>query len=196
MSLYGKDRAIEDVRARIRAITERRALYFAARDTMVKVTERVFDRGQMTSGAKLKYDEDYDLYAYRPPAPRKVSGIGKPYSSWKNQEYAAAVKKRLGGNARKIKGGYYETYLAFKADQGRTDAPFELTGRLRKAYLSSPDVPSSLISRSEAVVDIILTGDEAKKYAGLTDKKGRFLQLSQDEISFYQLRLRQLTAAP
>ena len=158
-----------------------RSLYFAIKETQVLVAERAFDNGKLTSGADVQYNEDYEVYAYTPPSPRAVSGRGKPYSQWKNPP------KNAKGSAAKIKGGYYPTYLAYKAAMGR-DA-LELTGRLRKAYLSD----ASLVERSPIEVDIVLRGEEAAKYRGLTDNKGAFLQLSSAEREFFIQRLKALT---
>lgn len=176
---------MSDGTVNLRAIRDRlissRSLYFAIKETQVLVAERAFDNGKLTSGADLQYNEDYEVYAYTPPSPRKVSGKGKPYSQWKNPP---ANPK---GDAAKIKGGYYPTYLAYKAAMGR-DA-LELTGRLRKAYLSD----ASLVERSPIEVDVVLRGEEAAKYRGLTDSKGPFLQLSGAERAFFLKRLKALT---
>ena len=107
-----------------------RVLYFAVKETQVKVADRVFGEGKLTDGTELQYDQDYEVYAYQPPSPRKVSGKGKPYAQWKNPP------KNVKGKAAKIKGGYYPTYLDYKDKQGRKDNPFELTGRLQKAYVN------------------------------------------------------------
>lgn len=184
--ISGDKEAVDAVRRRFEDLKASRAIYLAARDTMVQVAERVFGDGGLTDGGKIQYEEDYDLYAYRPPAPRKVSGKGKPFTEWKRPP------KNPKGTARKIKGGYYKSYLDFKKDQGRDKQPFELTGRLRKAYLSSPDAPSSLIDEGDSGSLIFLSGEDAAKYRGLTESKGRFLQLSAGEVRFYGDRLREL----
>lgn len=194
MSLEGADTAVANLRKRVEAMREKRAVYLAATGTMAQVADRVWNQGKQTDGSAIGYDEDYDLYAYRPPAPRKVSGKGKPFSEWKDQARAKAIQANQKGNARKIKGGYYKSYLAFKADQGRRDAPYELTGRLRKAYLSSPSRPDSLTEVSDTECFISLRGDEAGKYIGLTEAKGPFLRLNDDERNGYAERLRDIWA--
>ena len=186
--ISGDKEAIDAVRKRLEDLKASRAIYFAARDTMVQVAGRVFEDGGLTDGGKLQYNEDYELHAYTPPSPRKVSGKGKPFKEWKRPP------KNLKGTARKIKGGYYRSYLEFKKDQGRDKLPFELTGRLRKAYLSSPDAPSSLVEEGDGDSFIFLAGEEAAKYKGLTESKGRFLQLSSEEVAFYGQRVRELLA--
>ena len=40
---------------------------------------------------------------------------------------------------------------------------------------------------------IVLTGENAAKYEGLTDTKGAFLQLSKDELKYFNERLNALT---
>ena len=177
---------MSDGTVNLQAIRERlitnRALYFAVKDTQVRVAERVWDNGQLTSGGKLTYKEDYEVYAYAPPSPRKVSGKGKPYKEWKRP-----APKDVKGDAAKIKGGYYATYLKYKKGMGRDE--FELTGRLRKAYLSD----ASLVERGPLEVDIVLRGEEAAKYQGLTDTKGAFLQMSASELEHFITRFKELS---
>lgn len=181
--IEGVNKAIEDVKARVGRLREGRAVYLAAKGTMLDVSARVWGRGELTNGGTLTYEEDYELYAYTPPAPRKVTGKGKPFSLWKNPP------KNLKGQARKIKGGWYPSYNAgFKSQQGRGDSPFELTGRLRKAYLGGSDVPEPH-QDSDTEVSIRLRGEEASKFDGLTETKGAFLGLTQDEIAAHHKRM-------
>lgn len=173
---------MSDGTAQLQALRDKlvqgRALFFAVNETKVLVAERAFDNGKLTSGADVEYQEDYEVYAYTPPSPRAVSGKGKPYAKWKRPP----VNPK--GDARKIKGGYYDTYLKYKAAMGR--AAFELTGRLQKAYLSA----ASTVEVSPLEVNIVLRGEEAAKYRGLTDSKGPFLQFSQAEREFFLQRLK------
>lgn len=181
--IEGVNKAVDAARARLELIKSGRAQFFAATGTMVDVSKRVWDRGELTDGGTLQYSGPYELYAYTPPMPRKVSGKGKPFAQWKDQDRAKAIQANQGGDARKIKGGFYNSWQDLKQDQGRGDKPFELTGRLRKAYLSG------LLDQGEQGLLIHLSGEEAAKYEGLTDTKGRFLQLNQDEIKGYGERL-------
>ena len=182
--------AINDVKARVQRLRENHAVYLAAKGTMVTVAKRVWDVGGLTDGGTIAYKEDYDLYAYTPPAPRKVTGKGKPFKDWKSTKNAPKTKGgAVQSGARKIKGGYYTSYLNFKKQQGRADNPFELTGRLRKAYLSSNDAPDSLVELSPTEVAIKLRGEEAQKYVGLTEEKGTFLGLTEFERKEYRERL-------
>lgn len=59
-----------------------RALFFATTGTMAQMSERIWGRGELSSGGKIQYDEDYELWAYKPPSPRAVTGKGKPYEDW------------------------------------------------------------------------------------------------------------------
>ena len=187
--IEGTEKAISNVRDKVAALREKRAVYLAATGTMAQVANRVWNEGKLTDGAAVRYNEDYEVYGYKPPAPRKVSGNGKPYGLWKDQQRAQAIKESQGGTARKIKGGWYQSYLSFKEGQGRRDAPLELTGRLRKAYLSSPSRPDSLVDSGELEAFIFLRGEEAAKYKGLTDSKGPFLKLTEEEKAEYTKRL-------
>lgn len=182
--IEGAGKAVDNVRARVERLKTGRAVYLAAKGTMVDVSRRVFDRGELTGGGTIDYNEDYDLYAYTPPSPRKVSGRGKPYDQWKNPPKTKSGSPRAG--SAKIKGGYYPTYTAYKSAMGR--GPFELTGRLRKAYFGGTDIPSPN-EDSDTVVTIRLRGEEAAKYEGLTDAKGVFLGLNDAEIAEHHRRL-------
>jgi hypothetical protein len=183
--------AINDVKARLQRLKESRAIYLAAKGTMLDVSQRVWGRGELTGGGALGYNEDYDLYAYTPPAPRKVSGKGKPYADWKYPPKTKSGSVRAG--AANIKGGYYTSYLSFKKQQGRDDTPFELTGRLRKAYFGGGDIPEPT-QDSETEVTIRLRGEEAQKFEGLTDSKGVFLGLTASEKAEHHRRVREIYA--
>lgn len=167
-------RPLEDLRERL---IRDRTLFFAAQETQVHIAERVWGRGELTDGSNLQYKEDYEVYAYRPPSPRAVSRKGKPYRQWKRPP---ANPK---GDAREIKGGYYDTYLKYKQAMGRYE--FELTGRLRKEVLSA----ASLVEVSPFEVQVVLRGENAAKYAGLTASKGAFLSPNDAEVKYFAERL-------
>ena len=173
---------MSDPLAPLKALREKlatgRSLYFAVKETQVPIAERAFS-GKLTDGGEVQYNQDYEVYAYTPPSPRKVSGKGKPYSQWKRPP---ANPK---GDAAKIKGGYYATYLDYKDGQGRRNTPFELTGRLRKAFLSD----AALIERGSLTVQVVLTGENAQKYEGLSESKGEFLTPSTAELDYFRQRL-------
>jgi len=183
ITVVGIDDLAATLQEKLERLTINRSLYFAAKETQVLVANRVFGEGKLTNGGTIKYNEDYDLYAYQPPSPKKVSGKGKPYNLWKRPP----AKPK--GKAASIKGGWYPSYLAYKQQQGRADAPFELTGRLRKAYLSD----ANLVEQSPDNVYCKLTGENAAKYEGLTEQKGEFLQLNQAEIDYFLERFKALS---
>ncbi len=167
------------VKALLDKLKSNRVLYGAVFETNIKINERVFGEGKLTDGSDLKYDQDYEVYAYQPPSPRKVSGKGKPYAEWKRPP------QNVKGKARKIKGGYYPTYLDYKEAMARKDNPFDLTGRLQKAWISA----AALVEVSPTVVEVVLTGENAAKYKGLTAKKGAFLAPNADERAYFVERL-------
>lgn len=181
--MEGIPQAQEALKARLQKLKDSRALYFAVKDTKVQVSDRVWGQGKLTDGGEIKYKEDYEVYAYTPPSPKKVSGKGKPYKDWKRPP----VKPK--GKAQDITGGFYKSYLTYKDAMGRKETPIELTGRLRKAYFSD----ASLFEQSTTDVFIALSGENAAKYRGITDSKGEFLQLSQTEIDFFFTRLNALS---
>jgi hypothetical protein len=180
--IEGVNSAVDNVRKRVQALKDKRAVFLAATGTMVDVSNRVWGRGELTDGSTLSYKEDYELYAYTPPSPRKVTGKGKPYAQWKHPP-----KGKTG--ARDIKGGYYKSYQAgFKSQQGRADLPFELTGRFRKSYFGGSSTPAPF-QDSDTAVSIRLRGEEASKFEGLTESKGAFLKLTPKEIEEHHKRM-------
>jgi hypothetical protein len=156
-------------------------LFFAVKETQVRIAERAFDQGKLSDGTDVPYKEDYEVYAYTPPSPRAVSKKGKPYSKWKRPP---ANPK---GSARSIKGGYYDSWLKYKDAMGR--GPLELTGRLRKDFLSS----TTLVQSGPFVVEVVLRGENAAKYSGLADTKGDFLTPSDEEVAYFAERLTDLS---
>lgn len=154
-------------------IGEKKVVFLAATGTMAEVASRVFERGELTNGGRISYKENYEVYVYSPPFPRKPGAqLGKP-----NKD----------GERRKIKGGWFPTYLAAKADQGRAQLPFELTGQLRKSYLGGPRPRPTEIGPYEVVID--LDREAANKWEGLTETKGEFLRLTTTEVDSYFRRV-------
>jgi hypothetical protein len=167
---------IARVRARADALRTSSPLFFATTSTMAEVEQRVWGRGQLTNGGTIKYKEDYQVWAYTPPSPRKVTGKGKPNAA---------------GQRRNIKGGWYPTYLAYKEQQGRRELPFELTGDMRIAWLGGP-VPTPRVSGDGLLCEIVMPAEEYAKVEGLEKSKGAFLELTQAEKDFQAQRLEQL----
>lgn len=151
------------------AIKDTRVIFLATTGTMSVMSDRIWGQGGLSNGGTIKYNENYELYAYTPPSPRAVTGRGKPYDLWKRP----APKK---GTSAKIKGGFYPTYLAYKEQQGRRELPFELTGAMRKSWLGgvSP-TPTELDPLTCAIV---MDGENTEKAEGLTQQKGAFLLLT------------------
>lgn len=141
------------------AIQDKRVMYFGVKTTMVPVSDRIWGRGELTSGARMTYKDDYALYAYKPPSPVTPTGKGK--------------------TGKPIKGGYYPNYSAYKAQQGRPNLPFELTGDLRKAWLGG-EVPDPV---EVTPLEIVIQMDEVNtgKADGLTATKGEFLVFNENE---------------
>ena len=178
---------LADVNALVAKISSEKVLLTATTGTQAEVGKRVWDQGKTTDGQPIGYLQDYEVYGYKPPAPRKVSGRGKPYDQWKRPPLTKAGTPRKG--AANIKGGYYSTYLDFKADQGRRDTPLDLSGEFRKGYFSA----AALVEGSDALtVDIVLQGTNVDKWHGLTNQKGEFLELNTDEKLSHVARLRDI----
>lgn len=172
MSSGETDKWLASVNAKVGRIASDGLVFLATTGTMVEQSERVWGRGLMTNGQPLTYQEDYAVYVYAPPFPRKGSGRGKPNSQGKSQ---------------KIKGGYYATYLAAKTAVGRGNLPFELTGQLRKDYLNGAQATPT--QDNDLVCTIRLSGRSALVWKGMTQKKGNFLGLTTDEKEHHVERL-------
>ena len=167
-----------NIRKLIDQLGSRRAVFLATTGTMAQMSERIWGRGGLSDGGVIQYKEDYEVWAYKPPAPRAVSGKGKP-----NKE----------GKSKKIKGGYYATYLAFKAGQaGRDKTPFDLTSSLRKDWLGGVSATPTEINSLMCVIR--LDEENALKAEGLTAQKGAFLLLSDGEKKDHVIRLRDIWA--
>lgn len=167
------DNWLSSINGKVARIGGDGVVVLATGDTMVDVSERVWGRGELTDGSKLTYKDDYEYYGYKPPAPRKPSGLGKPNAQ---------------GKSAKIKGGWHPTYLAFKAQQGRSDLPFELSGDLRLDYLGG--IRATPVADGELACTVSLSGTNVGKWKGLTEQKGEFLKLSQGERERHFDRLR------
>ena len=192
MATTNPDAWIQRTNALAQKIRGRKVVLLATTGTMVQVSGRVWNQGRLTNGGRLSYVENYEVYGYTPPLPRKPTGKGKPFAKWVNQEHAARVKKAWkGADQRRIKGGWYATYLAMKKQQGRGNHPFELVGRLRKAYFGGGVKPTPQ-EVNPLRVQIVLRGEEAQKFEGLTETKGPFLKLTAQERSAHVERIRSI----
>lgn len=140
-------------------IRDNRVLFFATTTTMDTMEKRIWGRGELTSGGKLVYKQDYEVYAYKPPSPKAVSGKGK--------------------SGKPIKGGYYPTYLDYKASQDRGQLPFELTGELRQAWVGGPTTAPQ--EKNPLLCVIEMPADIAARAEGLAKQKGEFLAPSDAE---------------
>lgn len=140
-------------------VRDRRVLFYATTATMIDMSDRIWKDGGLTDGGKLTYKEDYEVYVTKPPFPKKGNGKGK--------------------TGKKIKTGWAPTYLAAKAQQGRADFPFELTGDLRKDWLGGAVAEPREINPLLCVIE--LNDANAKKAEGLAEQKGEFLGLTSKE---------------
>jgi hypothetical protein len=158
---------IEARKREAQAIRDSRILFFATTGTMAEMSKRIWTDGELSKGGKLTYAEDYEVYIYKPPFPRKPDGKGK--------------------TGRKIKGQWAPSYLAAKASQGRQDLPFELTGDMRIGWLGGPQPTPSEVN--PLLVEIRMPDKEWKKAQGLAKQKGEFLLLTDGERSSHVRRI-------
>jgi len=161
------DEWIEEQRRRAAALTNTSALLLATTGTMAEMSQRIWGRGELSGGGTLRYNEDYQVYIYKPPFPRAPNGKGK--------------------TGRSIKGQWAPSYLSAKAAQDRGDLPFELTGDLRLAW--GGGVTPTPRQRDPLFCFIDLPEREAKKAEGLSKEKGEFLALTDAERVSHNERL-------
>jgi len=161
---------IEFLRKRRDAVRESGALFLATTGTMAEMSVRIWSNGELSGGGKISYKEDYEVYIYKPPFPRKPNGKGK--------------------TGREIKGQWAPSYLAAKATQDRGDTPFELTADLRLAW--GGGVTPTPREKSPTLCVIDLPETEAKKAEGLARQKGEFLDLTDRERESHATRLGEL----
>lgn len=158
------------LRAISKGIAEKRVCFLAATGTMAEMSRRIWDEGKLTDGSKLTYNDDRPIYAYKPPSPKQPSGKGK--------------------TGKKIKGGYYANYSAYKAGMGRPNMPFELTGEMRQAWLGGASPKPTEVS----ALEVVITMDPAnvRKADGLAKMKGEFLRLTDAEIASHTARVERI----
>lgn len=162
----------DNTRASLDRFRNGRALFLATTGTMAQMSDRIYSRGGLSDGGTIQYNEDYELWAYKPPAPRAVTHKGKP-----NKE----------GKSKRIKGGYYATYLAFKTQQGRASTPFDLTSSLRKDWLGGVQPQPREVDSLMCVIE--LNELNKAKADGLAIQKGQFLLLTEQEKRDHTKRL-------
>lgn len=152
---------IQKLRGISTGIGSAHVLYVATTSTMDLQSERVWGRGELTDGSKLRYNgpTPKGIYIYSPPWPKKGSGKGK--------------------TGKKIKGTWAPSYIAGKGLIGRGDLPFELTGDLRKDWLGGVQPTPNEVT---PYLCTIAVGQESlDKIDGLTETKGEFMGLTADE---------------
>jgi hypothetical protein len=141
-------------------------LYVATGSTMDMMSQRIWGRGELTTGGKIAYNgpTTRGIYIYAPPWPRKGNGKGKT------------------GN--KIKGTWAPSYIAGKKLVGRGDLPFELVGTLRKEWLGGVAPRPTKVTPYRCVISV--SEKTSKKIEGLTKTKGAFVKLTEEERAAHQ----------
>lgn len=174
------------MRNRIGRIGSERIVLQATTGTMLEVSERVWGKGELTDGGTISYKEDYEVYIQKPPFPRVGSKKGKPFDQWKRPPI------NLPGDSRKVKGGWYATYLGAKGAVDRADLPFELTGDMRKSWFGGVTPNPTIVDDYTVVID--MDQKNADKARGLAQQKGEFLLLNDQEIQNHHKRVADLWA--
>jgi len=155
-------------RDKLRRLRSERVILQAAGGTMLEMAARIWDKGGLSDGGTIRYNEDYEVWATAPPWPRKGNRRGK--------------------TGRKINSTYYPSYLAGKRDVDR--GPFELVGDLRKDWLGGVTPSPREENELQCVID--LDASNAKKAEGLAKGKGEFLRLTVGERQSHTRRVSDL----
>lgn len=111
---------IEEINRQKKVVRSGKAFEIAVKSIVAEQTVRIFQKGQKSDGTPIgQYNRSKPLYVYTPPAPKKVTGKGK--------------------KGKKIKGGYYKNYAAFRQQQGRESGfvNIRLTNELQSDFANS-----------------------------------------------------------
>ena len=198
---------IAELQRRAALVNTSGALFLASTDTMGLMAKRIWGEGVLSDGSRLTYKEDYEVYIYKPPFPRKPNGKGKPFDLWERKGEVATDRAELRsltrrarqvarareaqgnkGKQRTIEGQWAPSYLAAKKLQDRDDLPFELTGDLRLAWAGGKREPEPReVSPTFCVIELPIK--QFKQAQGLAKQKGEFLELTDGEERNHQERL-------
>lgn len=157
-----KRELIDRMRGINNGIGSAHVLYAATGSTMDLMSERIFDRGELSDGGRLRYNgpTGRGVYIYAPPWPKKGNGRGK--------------------RGAKIKGSWAPSYIDAKRMIGRGNTPFDLTGDMRKDWLGGI-TPSPVEDTPYRC--LIVVGQKSKdKIDGLSASKGEFTRLTSSEL--------------
>lgn len=166
-----------------------RPFQIAVLDSVARVSKRAFSDAQNEKGESFRYNDIEPLYVSDEQSPRKLSHKGKNGRS----VFASTGEKH--------KTTYFQNYKEFRRTVLREDnfVNWQLTGDLMSDYgsLSPPTSkkPPSLAKLKPAVKinpnNYITKLDREiniKKYEGLSDRYGNFLECSEkEEKEFYRV---------
>lgn len=169
-----------------------RPFQLAVLSSVAQVSKRAFSDKKNNVGQTFTYNDIEPLYVSDEQSPRKLSHKGK----FGRDTFQSGKKK-----GQKHKTTYFSNYKEFRRTVGREDSHvnWQLTGDLMSDYGSLPAPtsknppslselkPARRINPNEYVT--ALDRDiNIKKYRGLSDRYGDFLELSESEIKeFYRI---------
>lgn len=151
----------------------------AVRDIVTAQTVRIFQDGLKVSGKIGTYNRTKPLYVGSPPAPRKTTQRGK--------------------TGKRIKTGFYESYAAFRKQQGRESrfVNLRLSNELQNDFANAMISPTS--NRVAAAMPIRVNQNlfivalkkqiNIDKKAGLEAKYGNIFGLRPEELTRFQKTL-------
>ena len=157
---------IQKQKARLAKIEEGKAFAEAVANSHARQVPRIFDKGIKSDGSKIgKYNSSEDLYVNPKFAPKGFSTKGK-------------TGKTTFKNGKKHKTGFFTSYKAFRASQGRETSfvNLRLFGRLQLDYTNGLRRISPLKWVAE-----VKTEESADKIQGNKQRFGLTFALTKEE---------------
>lgn len=156
---------IAQLRKKMSILEHSKLVQIAAQDTHVKMTERIFIKGQNAQDGNIgNYNTTDELYVNPNDSPKKFPPKGK------NGDVVFSNKK-------KHKTGYFKSYSEFRSKIGR---PTDKVNLVLSGDLQS-DFGKAVIKRSETSYASAVRGANADKIDGAQSRFGNIFRLTPKE---------------
>lgn len=181
------------LRAKIEELKKNnRPFQLAVLSSVAQVSKRVFSDGKNQAGSTFAYNDIEPVYITDEQSPRKLSHKGK----FGKSVFASGEKKGLEHTTT-----YFASYKEFRQSVGRESnfVNWQLNGDLMSDFGSLPRPeskqppsqsamkPAKKVNPNEYITALDRTNN-VKKYEGLSDRFGKFLELSsKEEAEFYRI---------
>jgi hypothetical protein len=154
---------INSLKAKVKILSGGQLVAIAAQDTHVKMSERIFDNNENSTGGKIgDYNSIDAIYVNPKNSPKKFPTLGKPDKNG----------KRKTGET-----GYFESYKAYREKIGRQtkSVDLKLFGRLQS------DFTKGVIKVDDLTYTSGVNQDNADKVEGAEDRYGKIFSLTEEE---------------